>query len=131
LRPVYFRSVIITDNEHADLSTPYGRMRTYVFRPPAPGANRKHPGILLFSEIFQVTAPIRRTAALLAGHGFVVAVPEVFHELEPQSGVVIAYDAAGADRGNAHKVNKELASCDFRLPVPSGPLSRYSGRGLG
>jgi hypothetical protein len=25
--------------------------------------------IVLFSEIFQVTGPIRRTAALLAGHG--------------------------------------------------------------
>ena len=104
--------MIITDNEHADLSTPYGRMRTYVFRPGGPGANRKYPGVLLFSEIFQVTTPIRRTAGLLAGHGLVVAVPEVFHELEPEPGVVIAYDAAGADRGNAHKINKELASYD-------------------
>jgi carboxymethylenebutenolidase len=42
----------------------------------------------------------------------VVAVPEVFHELEPGPGVVIPYDQAGADRGNAHKINKELASYD-------------------
>jgi carboxymethylenebutenolidase len=104
--------VIITDNEYADLATPYGPMRTYVFRPAGPGADRKYPGILLFSEIFQVTGPIRRTGALLAGHGFVVAAPEIFHELEPGPGVVIAYDQAGAERGNAHKVNKELASYD-------------------
>jgi carboxymethylenebutenolidase len=104
--------VIITDNEHADLSTPYGPMRTYVFRPTGPQAARRFPGVVLFSEIFQVTGPIRRTAAMLAGHGFVVAVPEVFHELEPGPGVVIPYDQAGAERGNAHKVNKELASYD-------------------
>jgi carboxymethylenebutenolidase len=84
-------------------------MRTYVLRPVAPG---RYPGVVLFSEIFQVTEPIRRTAAFLAGHGFVVAVPEVFHELEDGPGVVLAYDDAGAARGNAHKVAKELASYD-------------------
>ncbi len=46
-----------------DLSTPTGPMRTHLFRPAAPG---RYPGILLYSEIFQVTAPIRRTAALAA-----------------------------------------------------------------
>jgi carboxymethylenebutenolidase len=104
----------ITESEHADLATPFGPMRTYVLRPAdAPGQPaRKYPGIVLFSEIFQVTGPIRRTAAILAGHGFVVAVPEIFHELEPGPGVVLAYDAAGADRGNAHKIGKELASYD-------------------
>ncbi len=55
-------------------------MRTYVFRPAAEG---KYPGVVLFSEIFQVTGPIRRMAAMIAGHGYVVAVPEVYHELEP------------------------------------------------
>ena len=72
----------------------------------------KYPGVVLFSEIFQITGPIRRTAALLAGHGFVVAVPEVFHELEAAPGCVLAYDQAGADRGNSHKTTKELASYD-------------------
>src|ERR1700688_4803485 len=60
----------ITDHEFVDLPTPTGPMRTHVFRPAAPG---RYPGILLFSEIFQVTGPVRRTAALLAGNGFVVA----------------------------------------------------------
>jgi carboxymethylenebutenolidase len=98
----------IKDNEHVDLATPSGPMRTYVFRPTAPGS---YPGILLFSEIFQVTGPIRRTAALMAGHGFVVAVPEIYHEFEP-AGIVLAYDQAGADRGNALKTSKELADYD-------------------
>ena len=98
----------IVDHESIDLATPNGPMRTYIFRPTALG---KYPGIILYSEIFQVTGPIRRTAALLAGHGFIVAVPEIFHELEP-AGSVIPYDQAGADRGNAHKIGKELSSYD-------------------
>ena len=113
-RRVYSAAMLITDGEHADLTTPFGPMRAYVLRPAdAPGRPpRRYPGVVLFSEIFQVTGPIRRMAALLAGHGFVVAVPEIFHELEPGPGVVIPYDAAGADRGNRHKVAKELASYD-------------------
>src|SRR3954469_4138219 len=98
----------LREPETIDLPTPSGLMRTYVFRPTAPG---RYPGLLLFSEIFQVTAPIRRTAALLAGHGFVVAVPEIYHEFEP-AGTVLAYDQAGADRGNVLKTTKPLANYD-------------------
>lgn len=83
-------------------------MRTCVFRPEA---NGRYPGILFYSEIFQVTAPIRRTAALIAGHGYVVAVPEIYHEFEP-AGSVLPYDQAGADRGNALKKEKELRALD-------------------
>lgn len=100
--------MIITDSESADLHTPAGPMRTYLFRPVAEG---RYPGLVLYSEIFQVTGPIRRTAAMLASHGFVVAVPEIYHELEP-AGTVLAYDEAGAARGNRHKTTKELSSYD-------------------
>ena len=99
---------MIIKEEFVDLQTPRGPMRTYVLRPVAEGA---YPGLLLFSEIFQVTGPIRRTAALLAGHGYVVAVPEIFHELET-IGCVLSYDQAGADRGNRDKITKELQSYD-------------------
>lgn len=98
----------LIDHEFEDLPTPSGPMRTFLLRPAAPG---RYPGIILFSEIFQVTGPIRRTAALLAGHGFVVAVPEIFHEFEAP-GVALAYDTAGADRGNWCKVNKPLQAYD-------------------
>src|SRR6202046_3582430 len=98
----------IKDDEVIDLATPNGPMRTYVLRPVAPG---QYPGIVLFSEIFQVTGPIRRSASMLAGHGFVVAVPEIFHELE-EPGTVLPYDQAGADRGNADKIGKELSGYD-------------------
>lgn len=100
--------MIIKDDEFVDLETPSGAMRAHVFRPAAPG---KYPGILLFSEIFQVTGPIRRTAALLAGNGFVVAAPEIYHEFE-EAGTALAYDEAGTTRGNDLKTTKELAAYD-------------------
>jgi carboxymethylenebutenolidase len=98
----------IKENEFSDISTPTGPMRTYLFRPTAPG---RYPGVLLYSEIFQMTGPIRRTAAMLASHGYLVAVPEIYHELEAP-GCVLAYDQAGADRGNADKIEKEIAAYD-------------------
>jgi len=98
----------IKDDIVVELTTPTGPMRTQIFRP---SANGKYPGIVLFSEIFQITGPIRRTAALIAGHGYVVAVPEVYHELE-EPGTVLAYDQAGSDRGNRDKYEKELSSYD-------------------
>jgi carboxymethylenebutenolidase len=98
----------LKDEAVEELATPYGPMRTYIFRPLAEG---KFPGVVLFSEIFQMTAPIRRTAALIAGYGYIVAVPEIYHELEA-SGTVLAYDQAGADKGNFDKYEKELASYD-------------------
>ena len=100
--------MIIIDTESVDIHTLTGPMRTYLFRPTAEG---RYPGLVLFSEIFQVTGPIRRTAAMLASHGFVVGVPEIFHELEP-AGTVLAYDGAGAERGNQHKITKTLSSYD-------------------
>src|SRR5579863_3671980 len=100
--------MIVADNEHVELTTANGPMRTHIFRPVAPG---KYPGLVFYSEIFQVTGPIRRTAVMLAGHGYVVAVPEIYHEFEA-AGTVLAYDQAGSDRGNALKTTKELASYD-------------------
>jgi carboxymethylenebutenolidase len=100
--------VIIKDDLVEILATPSGPMRTCIFRPAAEG---RYPGIVFYSEIFQITGPIRRMAAFLAGHGYVVAVPEVYHELEA-AGTVLAYDQEGADRGNADKYGKELSSYD-------------------
>ena len=48
---------------------------------------------------------------MLAGHGYVVAVPEIYHEFEA-AGTVFAYDQAGSDRGNELKTAKELKAYD-------------------
>ena len=99
---------MILEESSVELGTSRGPMRVFVYRPKAAG---KRPGVVLFSEIFQRTGPIGRMAAMLAGNGYVVAVPEIFHELEP-AGTVLGYDQAGADAGNRHKVEKTVAAYD-------------------
>ena len=101
--------MIITTDAATDIPVPNATpMRTHIFRPAADG---RFPGVLLFSEIYQVTAPIRRLATMVAGLGYLVAVPEVYHEYEPP-GTVLAYDPPGTDRGNALKTTKTTAQYD-------------------
>jgi carboxymethylenebutenolidase len=94
--------------EHADLTTVQGPMRVHVHRP---ALDRRVPGLVLYSEIYQQTGPIARTARRLAGHGYVVAVPEVFHEHEPP-GTVLPYAQEGTDKGNQYKYATDLATYD-------------------
>ena len=118
-------------DDFADLPMGEGVMRLHLLRPAATG---RFPAILLYSEIYQVTAPIRRTAALLAGHGFLVGVPEVYHEYEP-AGTVLAYDTEGTARGNQLKFEKPVpaydADCRAALdylrdhPASSGALGAF------
>jgi carboxymethylenebutenolidase len=74
--------MIIVNDEYVTLDTPKGPMRTHIVRP-----------------------------AMLAGHGYIVAMPEIYHEFEP-AGTVFAYDQTGSDRGNVLKTTKELSSYD-------------------
>lgn len=91
-----------------DLVTPTGVMRCHQYRPNTDG---QFPAIVFYSEIFQHTAPIARSAAIMACHGYVVLVPEVFHELNP-IGTVLGYDDAGKDKGNNDKFLKPLSDHD-------------------
>lgn len=91
-----------------DVETPTGPMRTYLYRPQGGG---RWPGVSLYSEIFQRTGPIHRLAARLSGHGYVVALPEIYHEYEPP-GTVLAYDTAGTERGNELKYTKPVTTFD-------------------
>lgn len=99
---------MIIESQIHDISTPTGLMRTTVFKPQQQG---EFPSIIFYSEIFQLTAPIERSAKIMAGHGFVVLVPEVFHELNP-IGTVLGYDDEGKDKGNADKWAKPLQHHD-------------------
>ncbi len=114
---------MIIKDEVLDVPTPTGPMRSYLLRPAAQG---RFPGLIFFSEIFQVTAPIRRAAAILAGHGFVVAVPEVYHEFE-KPGTVLGYDDAGKERGNALKTTKEVAAFDSDARALLAALRAHPG----
>ncbi len=104
-----------------ELTTTRGPMRVHLF---APTGDKKYPAVIFFSEIFQVTGPIRRMAAALSGNGYLVAVPEVYHEFE-SAGTVLAYDQAGSDRGNELKYAKELASYDEDARVTAAYLQSH------
>ncbi len=99
---------MIIDQEFVDILTPTGPMRVHRFFPKDLAAR---PTVILYSEIYQVTGPIRRLAARLAGEGFEVLVPEVYHEYE-EPGKVLAYDVPGTDRGNFLKFEKPVAAFD-------------------
>jgi carboxymethylenebutenolidase len=66
--------------------------------------------IMLYAAQFQLTGPIMRSAQVLAGHGFVVAVPEIYHATS--SGWVGEYTTEGADEGNRLKVQTPIESYD-------------------
>jgi carboxymethylenebutenolidase len=121
--------MIIRSDETADIAVTGsdGPMRLHLFRPNVPG---RFPGLVFYSEIYQVTGPIRRLAAFMAGQGHLVAVPEVYHEYEPP-GCVLNYDQPGTDRGNALKFTKPIAAFDADAKATLAWLSRHeacSGR---
>jgi carboxymethylenebutenolidase len=56
------------------------------------------PGVLLYTDIFQLTESTLRTARRLASAGFVVCVPEIYPRTE-LAGVVLEFDDAGKQAG--------------------------------
>jgi carboxymethylenebutenolidase len=89
-------AVVIT-REFVDVPVGERAMRTFV---AAPAAHGSYPGVVFYTDIFQLTEPSLRWAARLAGYGFVVAVPEIYHRIEP-AGTVLEFDDAGKVRGQA------------------------------
>src|SRR5207237_10511934 len=87
-------------------------MRMFVAQPKAEG---KYPGILCYSDIFQLTGPMLRACARLAGYGFVCAAPEIYHRIEPP-GSAIPFDDDGRTRGlaDASKTTVEQFDRDGR-----------------
>jgi carboxymethylenebutenolidase len=83
-------------------------MRVYVASPQPAG---QYPGILFYSDIYQLGAPITRLADRLAGYGYVVAAPEIFHRLEP-IGTVIEPNSLGRLRGNDNARRTAIAAYD-------------------
>lgn len=103
---------MIVRESSIDLATPTGLMRTAVFAPVSPnGTARRDGGLVLYSEIFQLTAPVRRLAIQMAGLGYLVMAPEVYHAHLPP-GTVLGYDDVGKTRGNDLKQLLTLAAFD-------------------
>src|SRR5689334_5199347 len=77
--------------------SPDGGIRSVVIRPVGGDA---WPGLLLYTDIFQLTESTLRTARRLAGAGFVVCVPEIYPHGE-LAGVALEFDDAGKTAGLA------------------------------
>ncbi|KAM3422013.1 hypothetical protein BST61_g2389 [Cercospora zeina] len=103
--------MLITES-HKDVATKAGGdMRVFLFHPTIPNYPKaKFPGVVVFSEIYQVTGPVQRFARQIASHGYIVAAPSSYHEFtgpEP-----LAYDGPGTDKGNDWKVAKKVSAYD-------------------
>jgi carboxymethylenebutenolidase len=86
---------MIITTRYVDIPVAGKSMRSFVAAPKAEG---KYPGVLCYSDIFQLTGPMLRSCMRLAGYGFVVVAPEIYHRIEPP-GLVIPFDDAGRTRG--------------------------------
>ncbi|KAK3372897.1 dienelactone hydrolase [Lasiosphaeria ovina] len=106
---------MLINESHADVQTTANgketSMRIFLFHPTIPGyPNARFPGVVLFSEIYQVTGPVARFARQIAGQGYIVAAPSSYHDfIGPEP---LAYDVPGTDKGNGLKVAKTLESYD-------------------
>lgn len=117
--------MILCYDETIDLPTPTRPMRTYFYAPrDARQPAARYPGLVLYSEIFQQTAPVRRLALQFASQGFVVAVPEVYHLHEPP-GTVLGYDDVGKNKGNAYKEQTPLTVFDDDARVVLTALRKH------
>ncbi|HEY6392256.1 MAG TPA: dienelactone hydrolase family protein [Bryobacteraceae bacterium] len=114
---------MLVTTEYVDIPAGPSPMRMFVAAPKAAG---KYPGILCYSDIFQLTGPMLRACTRLAGYGFVAAAPEIYHRLEPL-GSVIPFDDAGRNRGLedaaktpvAHFDEDRRAALDYLAKHPS------------
>lgn len=99
---------MIITTEYVDIEVGESIMRMLVAAPKAEG---KWPGVIFYSDIFQLTGPMARATARLAGYGFVVAAPEIYHRLEP-AGTVIPFDDEGRTRGLDDAARTPVADFD-------------------
>ena len=99
---------MIITTEYVDVPVDGKPMRTFLATPKPAG---RYPGILCYSDIFQLTGPMLRSCARLAGYGFLVAAPEIYHRLEPP-GLVIPFDDEGRTRGLHDATNTPVADFD-------------------
>jgi carboxymethylenebutenolidase len=67
---------------------PAGEIRVLV---ASPSEGARHPAVLFYSDIFQLTGPHVRLAERLAGEGHLVLAPELYGRFEP-AGTVLDFD---------------------------------------
>ncbi|MBT0774090.1 dienelactone hydrolase family protein [Kineosporia sp. J2-2] len=76
-----------------------------------PVGDTPRPGVLLYTDIFQLTESTLRTARRLAASGFLVLVPEIYPRGE-LAGVALEFDDEGKARGLAGAASMPTAAFD-------------------
>eukprot|EP00123_Amoebidium_parasiticum_P019947 comp38372_c0_seq1/m.47352 comp38372_c0_seq1/g.47352 ORF comp38372_c0_seq1/g.47352 comp38372_c0_seq1/m.47352 type:complete len:271 (-) comp38372_c0_seq1:155-967(-) len=99
---------MLIHESYTDLKVGDSVMRVHLFKPACDGT---FAGVIVYSEIYQVTGPVSRICRLLASEGFIVAAPEVYHDFEVP-GTVLNYDDKDTDKGNAYKIAKPVGAYD-------------------
>src|SRR4051812_10726222 len=82
--------------EHVLVPATDGEIRSVLLSPVGEGP---WPGVLLYTDIFQVTESTLRTARRLASAGFLVCVPDIYPRELP--GQALEFDDAGKQAGLA------------------------------
>src|SRR5436305_7961026 len=113
--------LMIITTEYVNIPVDGNSMRSFIAAPKAAG---KYPGILCYSDIFQLTGPMLRSCLRLAGYGFVVAAPEIYHRIEPPD-LVIPFDDAGRTRGLEDAARTPVADFDADCRAVLDYLSRH------
>ena len=114
---------MIVTTQYVNIPVGGSPMRTFVAAPKEEG---KYPGILFYSDIFQLTGPMLRSTVRLASYGFVVAAPEIYHRLLP-AGTVIPFDDEGRDRGMAGATQTSVAEFDADARAVLDYLDQHPG----
>ena len=112
---------MIVSSEYVDIPAGRSPMRMFV---ASPHAGEKYPGILCYSDIFQLTGPMLRACTRLAGYGFVIAAPEIYHRIEPP-GSAIPFDDAGRTRGLEGAAKTPVAHFDEDRRAALDYLARH------
>jgi len=118
---------MVVTREYAEIPVDGRAMRAFV---AAPRTDGPHPGVVFYSDIFQLTEPTVRWAVRLAGYGFVVAVPEIYHRIEP-AGTVLEFDDEGKVRGQRDADSTTVAEFDADVDAALAWLADRAGGPLG
>jgi carboxymethylenebutenolidase len=101
---------MIITTEFIDLPVDGSPMRLFVASPKAEG---RYPGVVFYSDIFQLTGPMLRITRRLAGYGFTVIAPEIYHRIEPP-GTVLDFEL---DRARALDDSSKIPTHQFDVDI--------------
>jgi len=114
---------MIVATDYPEITVDNSPLRMFLAAPKAEN-KKKFPGIVFYSDIFQLTGPMLRACVRLAGYGFVVAAPEIYHRIE-RPGCAIAFDDAGRTRGLQNASKTEVSEFDRDCRAVLNYLSQH------